>query len=58
LEFPSGIIAPNWALHRVDREHGVCIAFTEPSRILALQELRGEWQNKSAPGFPATVLGL
>jgi hypothetical protein len=58
LAFPSGIIAPGWALHRVDREHGVCIAFTEPSRILGLQELRNEWQRKCSPGFPATLLGL
>jgi hypothetical protein len=58
LDFPSGMITPRWALHRVDREHGVCIAFTESSRILGLQELRNEWLRKCSPGFPATLLGL
>jgi len=56
--FPSGILSPHWAMRRIDRDHHIAQAFNEPARILALHELRNEWQEKSAHGFPATVLGL
>jgi hypothetical protein len=57
-ELPSGIWSPAWAMERLDllRSNGYC--GNEPERRLLLRERLDEWLGKSAPGFPATVLGL
>jgi hypothetical protein len=57
-EFPSLILAPAWALHRVDRDRGVCHATVDPGRLRQFAESQQAWRDKSSPGFPAHVLGL
>jgi hypothetical protein len=57
-DFPSALWTPNWAMHRLDsvRSHGSCSV--EPRMRLMLREKLDECRRQSAPGFPATVLGL
>ena len=58
LDFPSAIWSPDWVMQRLDlaRCTGVCGA--EPERRVILRELLDERLRNSAPGFPATTLGL
>ena len=59
LDIPSAIWSPQWVLHRLDPDRCAGVTGTEPSRRVLLQEVLGEWvRSKSAPGFPATTLGL
>ncbi len=59
LDIPSAIWSPQWVLHRLDPDRCTGVTGTEPSRRVLLQEVLGEWvRSKSAPGFPATTLGL
>jgi hypothetical protein len=58
LSLPSLLWSPAWVLERRDplRSNGYC--GTEADRRLAAREHVQEWLQKSAPGFPATQLGL
>ncbi|MGA0569213.1 hypothetical protein ACO2Q9_00685 [Variovorax sp. VNK109] len=58
LEMPSAIWSPQWAMHRLDPERCNGVAGREPERRVALRESLDEWVRKSAPGFPASTLGL
>jgi hypothetical protein len=57
-EFPSAIWTPAWCLRRLDRERSTGVAGAEAQRRLLLKEELDECLRYSAPGFPATVLGL
>ena len=56
--FPSIVWSPAWVLRRLDvfRSAGVCGA--EPERRVIARETLDELQRNSAPGFPASTLGL
>lgn len=59
LDLPSTIWSPGWVLHRLDPERCMGVTGVEPERRVLLRESLNEWlHNKSAPGFPATTLGL
>ena len=46
-------------MNRIDPERCVGITGVEAERRLLLSEMLQEWvRSKSAPGFPATTLGL
>ena len=57
-DFPSAIWSPGWFMHRLDpqRSNGVC--GSDPERGLQLREFLAEMIRNSAPGFPASTLGL
>ncbi len=57
-DFPSALYSPGWVMQRLDlvRSTGICSIGAQ--RRLALSELLREWQGKSSPAFPATILGL
>ena len=57
-EFPSLILSPHWAMHRL--QPALCKGFAgfEPKRRIDLRELSNEWLALSAPSFVATTLGL
>ncbi len=57
-EFPSAIWSPAWAMRRLDLARSTGMAGTEPQRRLRLKEALDECRRNSAPGFPATILGL
>lgn len=59
LDIPSAIWSPGWVLQRLDPERCVGVSGSEPERRVLLRETLNEWvRSKSAPGFPASVLGL
>jgi len=58
LELPSAIWSPVWALRRLDLERSTGTCGGEPERRLQIRESLDEWLRKSAPGFPASTLGL
>ena len=59
VELPSALWSPAWVLHRLDAEHSVGVAGREPERRVLLRESLDEWLlRRSAPGFPASTLGL
>jgi len=59
LEIPSALWSPAWVMNRIDPERCVGITGVEAERRLLLSETLQEWvRSKSAPGFPATTLGL
>ncbi|UJB64257.1 hypothetical protein YS110_05545 [Acidovorax sp. YS12] len=58
-DVPSALWSPAWVLHRLDAERCVGVTGNEPDRRVLLRETLDEWLlRRSAPGFPATVLGL
>ncbi len=57
-EFPSALLAPNWALHRLQPALCKGVAGYEARRRVDLRELMNEWLTKSSPSFPSTTLGL
>ena len=58
-DIPSALWSPTWVLHRLDAERCVGMTGNEPNRRVLLRETLDEWLlRRSAPGFPATVLGL
>ena len=58
-DIPSALWSPTWVLHRLDAERCVGVTGDEPNRRVLLRETLDEWLlRRSAPGFPATVLGL
>ena len=57
-EFPSLILSPQWAMHRLQPAAGKGFAGFEAKRRVDLRELSNEWLALSAPSFPSTTLGL
>ena len=57
-EFPSALWSPVWAMRRMDSVRSTGYAGTEPQRRQLLREALEEVRRQSAPGFPASVLGL
>lgn len=55
---PSALLGPVWALRRLDVVHSHGMAGAEPDRRVHIREALAEWLRKSAPAFPASVLGL
>ena len=59
LDVPSILWSPDWVMQRLDPVRSVGIAGAEAGRRVATRELLREWiDNKSAPGFASTTLGL
>lgn len=59
LDIPSVLWSPGWVLQRLDPERCTGVTGREPERRVLLRENLNEWlRSKSAPGFPATTLGL
>ena len=59
LEIPSAIWSPAWVLQRLDPQRCAGVAGHEADRRVLLRENLNEWlHSKSAPGFPASTLGL
>lgn len=58
-EVPSVLWSPGWALQRLDPVRSNGVGTDETLRIARQREELDEWvQSRSAPGFPASVLGL
>jgi hypothetical protein len=57
-DFPSLILAPNWAMHRLQPTLCKGVAGYEAKRRVDLRELAQEWLAISSPAFAATTLGL
>lgn len=58
-ELPSALWSAHWVLQRHNVQRCVGASGCEPERRLLLRETLAEWvRSKSAPGFPATTLGL
>jgi hypothetical protein len=57
-EFPSLILAPSWAMQRLQPALCKGVAGHEAKRRVDLRELSNEWLAKSGPSFPSTTLGL
>ena len=57
-EFPSALWTPTWAMRRLDLVRSTGVASMEPRMRLLLREELEERKRQSAPGFPATTLGL
>jgi peptidyl-tRNA hydrolase len=57
-EFPSLILSPDWAMHRLQPALCKGVAGYEPKRRVDLRELTNEWLAVSSPSFAATTLGL
>jgi hypothetical protein len=58
LDFPSAIWSPSWVMHRIDPVNSVLVCGHDAQRRLLLREVLQEWERNSAPGFPASTLGL
>lgn len=58
VNFPTVLWTPHWAVQRLDPVRGGGIAGAEPERIVQIREMLQELLKVSAPGFPATTLGL
>ena len=56
--FPSAIWSRNWALQRLDCLHSNGVCADDRERNVQLRELLAEKIRISAPGFPASTLGL
>lgn len=57
-ELTSALWTPTWALRRLDRVRCTGAASTDARTRVLLREVLAEHQRQSAPGFPATTLGL
>lgn len=58
VDFPSAIWSPVWALRRLDLFHSTGTCGGEADRRVQLREVLDELTLNSAPGFPASTLGL
>jgi hypothetical protein len=58
LGFPSVLWSPSWVMQRIDVERDVLVCDSEAARRVTLRQLLDECRRDSAPGFPASVLGL
>jgi hypothetical protein len=57
-EFPSLILSPDWAMHRLQPALCKGVAGYEAKRRVDLREITQEWLAISSPSFPSTTLGL
>ena len=57
-EIPSALWTPNWAMRRLDVVRSIGNASVDPRMRMMLREELEECKRQSAPGFPATILGL
>lgn len=57
-DLPSAILAPTWALQRLEPQRFAGICGPEPERGQLLRQQIDEWLQRSSPGFAATTLGL
>ena len=57
-DFPSGIWSRAWFLHRLDTQKNVVVCGSDRERSVQFREMLDEINRHSAPGFPASVLGL
>jgi hypothetical protein len=57
-ELPSALWGPPWFMRRLDLLRSGGVSSFEAQRRVMLREEMEEWIRQSAPGFPATVLGL
>jgi hypothetical protein len=57
-EFPSLILSPHWAMHRLQPALCKGVAGYTAKRRVDLREISNEWLAISAPAFAATTLGL
>ena len=58
-EVPSVLWSPHWVLQRLDPQRCYGVSGSEPERLVLQRETLQEWiDNRSGPGFPASVLGL
>jgi hypothetical protein len=57
-ELPSAFWTPTWALRRIDRVRCTGAASADARERVLLREALDEHRRQSAPGFPATTLGL
>jgi hypothetical protein len=58
LDFPSALWSPAWVMQRLDLARSTGVSGHEPDRRVILRELLAEKMRASAPGFPASTLGL
>lgn len=58
LAFPSVLWSPAWVMQRIDTERDVLVCDSEAARRVNLRQQLDEYRRDSAPGFPASVLGL
>lgn len=58
VDMPSALWSPGWAFERMDLQRCAGMAGSEVARRVALRERLNERLLKSAPAFPATILGL
>lgn len=58
LDFPSALWSPGWVMHRIDPQNSVVLCGRDAQRRTLLRETLNEWGRNSAPGFPASQLGL
>ena len=57
-DVPSALWSPGWTLHRLDPERSTGVSTYEAQRRVLLKQQLDECLRQSAPGFPATTLGL
>lgn len=58
VDFPSALWSRDWCLHRLDLTRSNGLWSEERASLINVRELLDEKLRNSAPGFPATVLGL
>lgn len=56
--FPSALWSRGWVMRRLDLQRSTGTCGTDPEQRVALREVLDEWIRNSAPGFPASTLGL
>ena len=58
-DLPSVLWSERWVVQRLDPVRSNGVSGSEPARLVLQRELLDEWVlARSAPGFPASVLGL
>lgn len=57
-DFPSAIWSAGWFMHRLDPQRSIGICGYDHERGVQLKEFLDEVIRNSAPGFPASTLGL
>lgn len=57
-DFPSAIWSRAWSMHRLDRQRSTGTCGHDRERSVHLREVLDEKIRDSAPGFPASTLGL
>lgn len=57
-ELPSALWSPGWVFERTDRPRCLGTAGSDVGSRVALKERLNAFRLKSAPSFPATILGL